>query len=379
MATIVCLVALDVAVRSLTTSTASAAARSCASLLIPRFLISPCATLTPPRVSKWRTALPDRVRVGFVGAGRLAARVHYPSLAAMPDVDLVAIAELDEGRLTSLADRYHVRGRYADYRAMLEHETLDAVYVIMPPQFLFDIAVDALTRSKHLFIEKPPGVTTYQTQALAWHASNHGCHTMVGFNRRFVPLLVRARELVTARGPIHLCQAAFHKHEASADQFGFYRGAASHLTSDIIHAVDTLRWFAGGEAVAVASDNRAVGMPFPNSHNALIAFDSGCTGILTATRHGGARRHTFELHGEHISVYSDDQHHAAVYADGLEEPQRLSAAELAGSDEGRVRFGYFHESRHFIDCVKAGVSPATNFADAAKTMGLLDRIVAAQI
>ena len=321
----------------------------------------------------------ERVRVGFVGAGNMATRVHYPSLAEMDDVDLVAIAELNPERLQAAADRYAVPGRYGDFRAMLDREKPDAVYVIMPPHHLHDIVVECLQRGKHVMVEKPPGITTYQTQALAWYAAKHACLTMVAFNRRFVPMLRRCKALAEERGPINQCLVGFHKYEPGPDNFGFYRGAASHLASDIIHAVDALRWIAGGTVVAVAADHRALGAPYANCHNALMTFDSGCTAILTANRHAGKRSHYFEMHGDGVSAYADDQSSATVYRDGDEEGLQISAAAEAGSDEFHRRFGFFAENRHFIDCVKSGAQPLTNFADAAETMALLDRILASQI
>ena len=142
---------------------------------MPRLTPASHATVRRGRLASHRShgmsaSLPERVRVGFVGAGRLATRAHYPSLAEMDDVDLVAIAELDPDRLTATADRFGISARHSDYRVMLEREEIDAVYLIMPPHQLFDVAVACLRAGKHLMVEKPPGVTTYQTQALAWHA-----------------------------------------------------------------------------------------------------------------------------------------------------------------------------------------------------------------
>ena len=193
----------------------------------------------------------DPVKVGFVGAGNLASRVHYPSLDEIEATDLRAISELDEDRLTATADQYDVPGRYTNYRDMLEREDLDAVYVVMPPHLLHDIVVDCLQAGKHVFIEKPPGVSTYETEAFAWYAERHNCLTMTGFNRRFIPLLRHCRAVVEAAGPIHMVSVRFHKNDPDIDGFGFYRGSVSHLTSDIIHAVDSLRWLAGGEVVEV--------------------------------------------------------------------------------------------------------------------------------
>jgi virulence factor len=72
------------------------------------------------------------------------------------------------------AEKYSIPSQYTDYKSMLEKEELDAVYLIMPPHQLYDIAVDCLKQGLNLFIEKPPGITRSQTESLAWYAEKHG-------------------------------------------------------------------------------------------------------------------------------------------------------------------------------------------------------------
>ena len=72
------------------------------------------------------------VRVAVIGAGRFANMMHYPSLADIPDADLVAICDLDSERLNETADKYEVTGRYSNYQEMIVEKDPDAVYVIMP-------------------------------------------------------------------------------------------------------------------------------------------------------------------------------------------------------------------------------------------------------
>ena len=97
--------------------------------------------------------------------------MHYPSLDELDTASLVAITDIDETRLLSTANRYNVSGRYTNHRDMLDKEQLDAVYVVMPPQLLHDIVIDCLEAGKHVFVEKPPGTGTYQTEAFAWYAA----------------------------------------------------------------------------------------------------------------------------------------------------------------------------------------------------------------
>ena len=97
-----------------------------------------------------------KLRVAIIGAGGRALMAHYPSLRDIPEAELVAVAELDEQRLHKTCDLYDIKGRYSDYRQMLEREKPDAVYAIMPPHHLFDICATIIEHGCHLIIEKPP-------------------------------------------------------------------------------------------------------------------------------------------------------------------------------------------------------------------------------
>ena len=142
-----------------------------------------------------------------------------------------------------------------------------------------------------------------------------------------------------------------------------------------MHAVDVCRWLGGSDVAAVASDVREVYADYPNVFNAL---DSNSTtaalGILQANWVAGTRRHIFEIHGKGITAYIDPDDTARVYADGNGEPTVLDVNTAAGNDARYHAYGFYGENRHFIDCIKTGRQPDTNFTDATKTMELVDSI-----
>ncbi len=315
----------------------------------------------------------DAVRLGLIGAGGMANGVHYPSLADMPDVEMAALCDLDEGKLGATADRFGIDSRYTDHREMLGKEILDAVYVLMPPHQLFEPAMDGMERGLHLFIEKPPAVTSDQTRQLAAAADRNRVSTMVAFNRRYNPLLNRVRDAVLERGPMLQCTSTFYKNYL--DQPPYYRGAIDILSCDAVHAVDMLRWM-GGEPDDVASDVRSFKASYDNMFNALIRFEGGAVGVLLTNWNVGARRHTFEMHAEGISAFCDPDGRAEIFADNVAEPEVITAQDVAGSDEMRVFNGFAAENRHFIDCIASGEAPETNLGDALKTMELVDKIYA---
>src|SRR5262249_11406840 len=166
-------------------------------------------------------------------------------------------------------------------------------------------------------------------------------------------------------------------------------GAIDLLTFDAIHAVDTLRWM-GGEVREVVSDVRSLYAEYENAFTALFRFAGGAVGILSTLWAAGARIHTFELHAKGASAFVDGTEGARIYADATAvyradgaglvdaEPRILKADAVAGGDEFFRVYGYWAESRHFLDCVKEGTQPETNFADALKTMALVERIYQSQ-
>ena len=327
---------------------------------------------------KYKSRARKKLRVAIIGAGSRALMAHYPSLRDIPEAQLVAVAELDEQRLHKTCALYDIKGRYSDYRQMLEREKPDAIYAIMPPHHLFDICATIIEHGCHLIIEKPPAVTTEQIRQLAALARRHKVLTGVAFQRRFAPVIRRGKTLCEKRGTVHTAHASFYKNWVGGTPY--YRGALDMLTCDGIHAVDTLRYLCGGEVESVASDSRRLDADHWNVHLALVRFSSGATGLLLNNFMAGRRMFSVEVHSPGISFFGDPEEGGQLYADNKTEPiDELDPSVLAGSVEVYRAFGPYDINRHFVDCMLKGKDPETNFDDAIKTMELVDAVYSSQI
>ena len=313
----------------------------------------------------------DKVNIALIGAGGMANGVHYPSLRECEDVNLVGLCDLVPSKLQATAERFEIDQTFTDYKQMLEKTSPDAVYILMPPQHLFPLAIHCLSQQHHVFIEKPPGVTLHQTKEMARAAEKNGCKTMVGFNRRFIPLLQQVKKMVEARGPIIQCMSTFHKNTPSAL---YYEGVIDVLTCDAIHAVDALRWIGGGEVKAVASDINSFYSERENSFNAIVKFTSGASGYLCTNWAVGGRIHIFEMHAREISAYVNPDAGGRAVIHTPEGITEITPEEAANSDATHRTYGFYGESRHFVDSIQEDQQPITCFADAVKTMELVSAI-----
>jgi virulence factor len=313
----------------------------------------------------------DKVRVAMIGAGSMANRVHYPSLASFDDVEIGAICDLDAGRLTATADAYGIESRYTEYRRMIEEIAPDAVYAIGQPEEMYSVWMWCLEQGLNLYIEKPMGLTLHQARSLAYMADQHRCITQVSFQRRSCPMVVMLHEECLKRGPITHAVCTFTKCNIEA-----FLGARDHMFDDGIHAIDTLRWICGGEVTGIDSVCRSVIVPDVNFILALLRFDNGAVGVMMNSWTSGRRIFRVEMHAPGICVEAEHEGKGTLYADGDTTGVVYDTAEVAGSDEFHVFGGFQAKSREFIDAVRSGVLPGSHFGDAIKTMEVAERILA---
>lgn len=100
------------------------------------------------------------LKLGLVGLGKIARDQHLPAIAATAGTELAAIAS----RHTALPDL----PSYPDIETLLrEAPGIDAITLCTPPQGRFEQARAALLAGKHLMLEKPPGATVSEVEALA--------------------------------------------------------------------------------------------------------------------------------------------------------------------------------------------------------------------
>jgi predicted dehydrogenase len=329
------------------------------------------------------------VRVAIINGTGNAGLLHLPSLLDHPDVEIAGVADVGRGRLRAVAEKYGIPAHDGDYVEMIERERPEAVYVTVSPLDRYDIVATVLEMGCHVFVMKPPAVTTEQTRQLAVIARKRGLLTGVVFYRRFAHVVRHGKALCEARGPVHSAAATFYKHALGEGPYA--RGAIDIMTSDAIHAVDTLRYLCGGEVVRVASDVRRLGAEHHTAYYALVTFSSGATGVLQANWMTGRRMFTVEIHSSGISCFGDLEEGGRIYADDQVAPVEEIASLDASHDTERYRgfgipeltipkTGWHREvNRHFIDCLQNNRQPETCFEDAIKTMELADAIYGSQI
>ena len=132
----------------------------------------------------------DRVRVGLVGAGYVAAH-HLRALKALAFVEVVGICDPDQARAQALAGKFGVAGVYPDLRAMAAAKP-QVIHVLTPPEYHCALALEAMDMGCHVFVEKPMADSLEECDRMIARARERGVRISVNHSDRFDPVVLKA-------------------------------------------------------------------------------------------------------------------------------------------------------------------------------------------
>ena len=267
----------------------------------------------------------QRVRVGVIGAGRIADFVHLPSLRLCPDLcDVVAVASRDPDRAKAFAERWGIPRVHATWETLLDDPDVDAVVICPPSDLNYRIASAALAAGKHVLCEKPLALTFPDARVLRDAAERAGRTHMVAFTFRFPAALRYLKRLVDEGhfGEIRHWRMSYFN-DGQLDPGGAFtwrhqraRGGAGIVADMGSHMIDIARWLLGDVAAVsgitrgyvsarpLASGSGAAPVETPDACAFVAEFAAGAIGTFDMSRavagRGGTGRPQYqgvEIHG----------------------------------------------------------------------------------
>ncbi|HOO37104.1 MAG TPA: Gfo/Idh/MocA family oxidoreductase [Deltaproteobacteria bacterium] len=275
------------------------------------------------------------LKVAVIGVGYLG-RFHAQKYAAMEDVDLVAVVDIDENRAAEIADEVK-SSHYTDAAGFMD--SLDAVSIAVPTTAHARVAIPFLENGVSVLLEKPISAEIPEAKAIIDAARKGKALLQIGHLERFNPALLRLAD--------DICQPMFIEgHRISPFK---QRGIDVDVITDImIHDIDIILSLVKSPIASV----EAIGVPVLTDSvdiaNARIRFESGCIANLTASRVSADVMRKIRIFQSNAYI-SIDFAKAAVDIYTLEEDKQIKHNHLAMSESDALAA----EIRSFIDCVKS--------------------------
>ena len=201
------------------------------------------------------------LRVGLIGCGNVVSYGHKPALTTLPDVELVALADITPARRDigktwfNLADA----NLYESYADVIARDDIEAVAITVPQQFRRQIVLDAIAAGKHVLSEKPIATVPAIAQELIDAAETAGVTIGMVHNYHFLPEYRAIKTLIEAGTIGDLRVLTMHflgviDYPGAAEFQGDWRhtmAAGGGVLMDMIHAVYLAEWLFGAPAEQV--------------------------------------------------------------------------------------------------------------------------------
>lgn len=293
------------------------------------------------------------MKVAVVGVGNMGKN-HARVYSELKGVELVGVVDLDEKVGKEIANRFNAE-YFSDYKDILDK--VDAVSIVVPTKYHFQVAKDFLDAGVDVLLEKPISVSLEEADGLIEAADKNNRILQIGHIERFNSAVMQIRDYLGNEDIIHL--------EAVRTGTAGSRITDAGVVLDLmIHDIDIILDLVGGEVTEIKANATKVSDGHEDFAEALLSFKNGTLARLVVSRTTQKRERllkitqkdryilvnymdkTIEIHKQAESKYvTEDKNIRLIYSDVVERPHIRAEESLK------------LELQSFVDCVKDRKTP----------------------
>lgn len=295
---------------------------------------------------------PADVSIGFVGAGSFAQNVLLPIVKDQGTLVGVATARPPSAR--GIADKYGFVYCTGDADEIVSDARISTVFVVTRHDLHAHYVIQALRNGKHVFVEKPLCMNLDELNEIRDEYERSNVHLMVGYNRRFAPLLQRLRATL----PDDLPRAINYRINAGTVPPDHWIHDKHHgggrVIGEVCHFVDLARYLTGASITSVAAHAMSDPHDLQDTLTVSLGFENGSTASIAYFSNGNKN-----LRKEYLEVFCggrvailDDFRRLTIYAD------RITRVKSRNQDKG-----HREEISRFLHAVRTGASAPIPFEE----------------
>jgi myo-inositol 2-dehydrogenase/D-chiro-inositol 1-dehydrogenase len=231
------------------------------------------------------------MRIGLVGAGRIGS-MHAGVLAASERVRTVVVADVDSARAAAVAAA--VGGEHCPDVDDVFTRDIDGLVVASSTDSHARLVMASVAAGIPVFCEKPVAADVEGALKVIAATQGSGVLVQVGFQRRFDPGYLAAREQVRddGLGFVHTLRSCTL--DPAPPPAGYIATSGGIFRDCAVHDIDSIRWITGREVVSAYAVGSNQGAAFfaeaddVATASAVLSLDDGATALVTCTRYNGA-------------------------------------------------------------------------------------------
>lgn len=319
------------------------------------------------------------LKVAVIGLGDVS-KIHIPAIQANPNVELVAVCDIDETLKTDVPDVKF----YTDYHDMLEQEELDCVHICLPHHLHYPVTKDCVEKGIHVFQEKPIGLNSAEGEALVKLEEGHkDVKLCICFQNRYNETFEKLYEIVQSgqygkimgiKGLVTWFRPKDY-YEVKPWRGQMATAGGGVMINQSIHTLDLMQLL-GGEIKEIRGsvDNLLdYGIEVEDTAVATIKFKNGATGLFFATNSNfGNSSVELQVVFENEKFTIKDSILTRLNENGHKE-RMIEDSKLPGS---KFYYGASHSKliNHFYSCIENNSDDYVHAKDALPSIKIIDAI-----
>jgi predicted dehydrogenase len=313
------------------------------------------------------------LRIGILGAARIAPLALITPAKQNADVAVAAVAARDASRAQAFATKHGIPCVHESYDALIEDPDLDAIYNPLPNGLHGRWTRAALAAGKHVLCEKPFTANAAEAREIAEVAAKSDRVVMEAFHYRYHPLTLRVEEIIASGelGKLKRVEAAFCFPLPKFSDIRYNYSLAGGATMDAgCYAIHMVRTFGGSTPEVVSAQAKLRDPRVDRAMRAELRFAGGHTGRIRCSMWSS---HLLQISAH---VVGEDGELRVVNPVMPDRYHRLSIRSSAGKRVERFsrRASYAYQLDAFAGAVRRGEPVKTSPQDAIENMTVIDAI-----
>jgi predicted dehydrogenase len=314
------------------------------------------------------------LKVGVIGAGGIAAKLHLPEITSVPGAEVVVLSGRRQSRLETLCRKFNVPRWTHSYDEVIADPRIDAVIVALPHPLHVKYGLAALSAGKHVHMQKPLSTSLQEAEQFV-QAAERSEKTVLALPFVARPHVLAARQLI-ARGILGTISSAHARFshggpevyyatiqaildEEPEEELWFFDARKADVGAlfdmgvySIAHLVTLV-----GSVKSVMCRCATVAKPTRLEDTAalLLDFESGAIGTAETGWCDGARTYGFSVHGTQGKLVNPPLTGDLVHY----QPSSLvdEDAPLRHEPVDTSAFPSVHSHQHWVDCIRLRAQP----------------------
>lgn len=232
--------------------------------------------------------LKNRLNLGLIGIGNFAKSTMLPSLKKINNIAILAAADSNGKKAEDVIKKY--KGEYAttDYHQIINDSRIDLIVIATRHGSHAKIVIEALENNKNVYVEKPLCLGEEELKTIIKKAEQSKGRLMVGFNRRFAPIVLKTKEAFQDINPLMiLCRinAGFISKDNWVHDL---MEGGGRIVGEVCHFVDLCQFLANSSPERIYATLIPLRKEIQTEDNVVITIDfkNGSRGSILYTSLG---------------------------------------------------------------------------------------------